>query len=153
MADTTALDAIDRTIINQLQGDFPICERPYRTAAERLGIAESDLIARIERLLERGVLSRFGPMFDAERLGGSVTLCALTAPERNFDNIADIINRFPEVAHNYARNHELNMWFVLATEKAGRIPEVIREIEQATGCHIYNLPKLDEFYIGLRLEV
>jgi DNA-binding Lrp family transcriptional regulator len=111
------------------------------------------LIARLKRLLADGALTRFGPMYHAERLGGALTLAAMQVPESDFGRVADIVNGFPEVAHNYERRHEFNMWFVLATERPGRIGEVIREIEQASGLKVYNLPKQEEFYVGLRFEV
>src|SRR5690606_12926378 len=112
-----AMDALDRAIINGFQGGFPISERPYAEAADQLGITETELLDRIESLLLRGLLSRFGPLYRAERLGGAVTLAALSAPAENFDHIAEIVNAFPEVAHNYEREHALNMWFVLAVDR------------------------------------
>jgi len=144
------MDEIDRRIVNELQGGMPLTERPYAAAAERLGIGERALIDRIEKLLADGVLSRFGPMFHAERLGGALTLAALAAPEDRFDAIADIVNAFPEVAHNYARDHALNMWFVVATDRPERVAEVLAEIERRTGLKVYNMPKLEEFFVGLR---
>jgi siroheme decarboxylase len=148
-----ALDALDRSIINELQGGFPVCARPYAEVAARLGTDEGELIARLQRLLAEGVLSRFGPMYHAERLGGGLTLAAMQVPEGEFDRVAEQVNAFPEVAHNYAREHALNMWFVLATETPERIAQVIAEIERATGHPVYNMPKLQEFYIGLRFDV
>ena len=123
-----------------------------RTLFATLGLAEDELIARLTRLLADGVLTRFGPMYHAERLGGALTLAAMKVPEHDFDRIAALVNAHPEVAHNYERQHEFNMWFVLATETPERITEVIGEIERATGYRVYNMPKLEEFYVGLRLE-
>lgn len=146
------MDALDRAIINALQDGFPISEQPFAEAATTLGISEEVLIDRIESLLDTGVLSRFGPMYHAERLGGGLSLAAMTIPRGDFDRVADIVNAFPEVAHNYARDHEFNMWFVLATETTERISEVIDAIEQETGYPVYNMPKLAEYFVGLRLE-
>ena len=146
------MDAVDRRIINELQGGFPVSDRPYAEAAERLGIAEDDLIQRLKRLCDEGTLSRFGPMFNAERLGGAVTLAAVKAPPASFERVADVVNAHPEVAHNYAREDDFNMWFVIATETPARIREVIAEIEAETGLHVYDMPKIEEFYIGLRFQ-
>ncbi len=146
------MDDVDRAIVNQLQGGFPICERPYAEAAAELGLGEDELIRRVEALLAAGTLTRFGPMYHAERLGGALTLAAMKIPLDDFERVNAIVNGFPEVAHNYAREHEFNMWFVLATETPERIGEVIAEIEQATGCKVYNMPKLEEFFVGLRFE-
>lgn len=147
------MDAVDRAIINRFQGGFPIGTRPYAAAAAAVGITEADLLRRLDSLLARGLLSRFGPLYRAERLGGAVTLAALSAPLERFEEICEIVNAFPEVAHNYEREHELNMWFVIAVDRPERVSEVLDRIAQLTGCRVYNMPKLDEFYIGLRLEV
>ncbi|MCP3670395.1 MAG: Lrp/AsnC family transcriptional regulator [Gammaproteobacteria bacterium] len=147
------MDSIDRTIINQLQGGFPICDHPYRVVAERLGIEESELIQRLEQMLEQNQLTRFGPMYHAERLGGGLSLCAMSIPEPDYERVTEQVNAFPEVAHNYARDHELNMWFVLATESPERIASVLEEIEQVTGYRVYDMPKQHEFFVGLKFEV
>lgn len=147
------MDAVDRAIVNQLQGGFPVCERPYAEAATTLGLSEDELMQRLDVLLENGTLTRFGPMYHAERLGGALTLAAMKIPPQDFERVTGIVNGFPEVAHNYAREHEFNMWFVLATEAPQRIEQVIGEIEKAAGYRVYNMPKLEEFYVGLRFTV
>lgn len=146
------MDDIDRRIINGLQGGFPIAERPFAAAAGVLGLDEADLIARIKALSETGTISRFGPMWHAEKMGGGLTLSAMKVPEDRFDEVAAIVNSFPEVAHNYARQHALNMWFVVATERPGRIREVLDEIEARTGLAVHDMPKIEEFFVGLRFE-
>ncbi|MDO8608775.1 MAG: AsnC family transcriptional regulator [Phaeospirillum sp.] len=146
------MDDIDRRIINALQGGFPIVERPFAAAAEALGLAEAELLARIKALREAGTISRFGPMWHAEKMGGGLTLTAMKVPAERFDEVADIVNSFPEVAHNYAREHALNMWFVVATERPERIAEVLAEIEARTGLPVHDMPKTEEFFVGLRFE-
>ena len=146
------MDSVDRAIINQLQGGFPVCERPYAEAAATLGMSEDELMQRLDALLDNGTLTRFGPMYHAERLGGALTLAAMRVPAEDFERVSGIVNGFAEVAHNYARDHAFNMWFVIATEAPERIQQVIGEIEHATGCRVYNMPKLEEFYVGLRFE-
>ena len=148
-----SLDAVDRSIVNTLQGGFPISERPFAEVAEALGIAEDELLQRLERLQEDKRMSRFGPMYNAERLGGDVTLAALSVPEDRYDRVADLVNAHSEVAHNYARTHRFNMWFVVAADQPERIADVLDEIELETGLRVLNLPKLEEFFIGLRVEV
>jgi DNA-binding Lrp family transcriptional regulator len=143
----------ERAVINGLQGGFPICERPFLAAAERLGLGEAELIQLIGGLLDQGLLSRFGPLYHAERLGGALSLAAMKVPEAEFDAIAERINAFPEVAHNYARDHALNMWFVLATETPERHRAVLREIEAATGLTVYDMPKITEYFVGLHFTV
>lgn len=146
------MDDIDRKIINTLQGDLPICERPYLEAAGRIGISEEELLARIKAMLDAKVLTRVGPLFQIERMGGAFTLAALSAPEDRFDDIAARVNALPQVAHNYQRTHALNMWFVVATETPEEIDRVIAQIEEDTGCKVYNFPKSREFFVELKLQ-
>ena len=147
------LDAADRRILNSLQHGFPLCPRPYASAAATLGLGEEELIERLKVLLEEKLLSRFGPLYDAERLGGAVTLAALAVPEARYEEVTALVNSFPEVAHNYARDHSLNMWFVVAAERPGRIAEVLDEIEAGCGLKPINLPKEEEYFLELKLEV
>lgn len=144
------LDEIDRAIINQLQGGFPISARPYAECAAQLGLSEADLLARIERLIETNVATRFGPMYQIEKLGGAFTLAAMSIPAEQFDRVAAQVNAYREVAHNYQRDHALNMWFVLATETPEGITETITRIETETGFKVFNMPKIKEYFIGAR---
>lgn len=147
------MDALDRRIINGLQGGFPVTDRPYEAAAKALGLSEAELIRRLENMLATGLLTRFGPMYNAEMLGGGLTLAAMQVPREVLDRVAEQVNAFPEVAHNYERDHAFNLWFVLATETPDRIQAVLAEIEKRTGYPVYNMPKIEEFFIGLRFEV
>ena len=146
------MDEIDRTIVNGLHGGFPVSERPYAAAAARLGLDEETLIARLSHLLEAGVLSRFGPLYHTERMGGGLTLAAMQVPEERFEAVAETVNAFPEVAHNYTRDHVLNMWFVVATEHPTRVGEVLRAIERETGLAVLDMPKEEEYFLELRLQ-
>lgn len=151
MREAVALDELDRRIIDGLQGDFPICERPYLAAAERLGMSEAELLQRLDRLLEARVLTRFGPMMQIERVGGSFVLAALAVPEDDYERVAEQVNALPQVAHNYRREHLLNMWFVLATETPAGIGEAIADIETATGLKVHAFPKEREYFVEMKL--
>ena len=146
-----AIDDTDRAIINALQGGFPLVDAPYRAVAKSLGIGEDALIARLGRLLDDKVLTRFGPMFQVERMGGAFVLAALAVPEARFDDVAALVNALPEVAHNYRREHHLNMWFVLATETPAGISEAIARIEQDTGLPVFAFPKEREYFVEMKL--
>ena len=148
----TPLDDLDRRIINALQGGFPLSDEPYREVADGLGTTEAELLARLQRLLDARVLTRFGPMFQIERLGGRFVLAALAVPEERFDEVTALVNALPEVAHNYRREHRLNMWFVLATETPAGIAQAIARIETATGLPVFAFPKLQEFFVDMRLK-
>lgn len=146
------METIDRAIINHLQNGFPISDRPFSDAAADLGIGESELIERLSRLRDAGILTRFGPLFNVEARGGHMTLAAMAVPEDIFDGVASLVNAFPEVAHNYARRHSLNMWFVVAAESHKRVMGVLTEIKDCTGLDVYDFPKIREFNVHLRFE-
>lgn len=145
------LDPIDRLLLDRLQDGIAVAERPFAAIAEELGLAEATVIARTRRLREGGALTRFGPMFNAEKMGGAFCLCAMAVPPERFEAVAAAVNGFAEVAHNYERDHRLNMWFVLAAERPERIGEVAAEIERATGIEVLLLPKEAEFFVGLKV--
>ncbi|MBM3567370.1 MAG: Lrp/AsnC family transcriptional regulator [Alphaproteobacteria bacterium] len=145
------MDAVDRRIVDALQGGFPICPRPYAAAAQRIGLSEDELIARLAALSAGGTISRFGPLWDVERLGGAVTLAAIAVPAERFDDVAALVNAHPEVAHNYAREHALNMWFVVSAESRAEIDRVLAAIAAETGLEVLDMPKSEEYFLGLRL--
>lgn len=147
------MDALDRKIINILQVGFPLTEQPYLDVATQLGIEEQELLTRLSSLLEDKTLTRFGPMYDAQKLGGAFSLVAIQVPEDDFDKVTEVVNSYTEVAHNYHRDHDFNMWYVLATETPQQIEEVNSDIEQRTGLKVFNMPKLEEYFIGLQLQV
>lgn len=149
---TKNYDEIDARLINHLQESFPICEQPYLQVANELDLTEDDVLNRLKTLLENGTLTRFGALYHAEKMGGALTLAALKVPEANFEKVTEIVNAFPEVAHNYQRNHELNMWFVVATETPQQLDETLAKIEQQTDLHVFNMPKINEYFVGLKLE-
>jgi DNA-binding Lrp family transcriptional regulator len=146
------MDALDRDIINTLQHDFPVCDRPFSQLAKTLNSTEDELISRVQSMLDDGLLTRFGPMYNAVNMGGALSLCARTVPEDTFDEVTEQVNAFEEVAHNYQRDHEMNMWFVLATETQEDIKRTLDAIEQATGIKVYNMPKEKEFFVGLHFK-
>jgi len=154
-----ALSRRDRAIVNAFQGGFPIVADPFEPAAAALrdrGIdADADgLLERIAAMDEAGTLSRFGPLVNADEIGGTATLVATYAPDERHDEVVEAINDRPEVAHNYARDHpELNVWFVLSVADPDRVPTVLEEIEAETGQPTYDMPKLQEFRVSARFPV
>ena len=147
-----ALDALDRAALNALQDGLPVTHRPFSGIATRLGLSETDLIDRIVRLREIGAITRFGPFYDAEAMGGAFCLCAMKVPGDRFDEVVTLVNAVPEVAHNYERAHRFNMWFVLASEKPDGIAAAAARIERETGLKVLCFPKEKEFFIGFRIN-
>ncbi len=147
------LPSLQRAFINRYQGGFPLVARPFARAAEELGTREEVLISVVTMLLQQGCLSRFGPLYDATRLGGHVTLAALSVPASRYDEVARVVNALPQVAHNYRREHRLNMWFVVASDYAEDVGRTLSRIEVMTGLRVYDFPKEVEYHVGLCLRL
>ena len=148
-----ALTPFERRLINRFQGGIDPARRPFQQMARQLDADEDQVLESVQRLLDDGWLSRFGPLYNAERLGGSLVLAAMAVPESRFDGVTARINLMPAVAHNYRRDHWLNMWFVLATDSDAATASAIEQIERETGLRVLAFPKEREFYLGLWFEI
>lgn len=146
------LDEADRKLINHLQDGFPITPTPFADVGAELGLEEDDVIARLARLREIGAVTRFGPFLDAAAMGGAFCLCAMAVPEDRFEEVVTLVNAHLEVAHNYERKHALNMWFVMACERPEQIEKLGATIERETGLKVHLFPKLQEFFIGFKVQ-
>lgn len=173
------IDPVDVQLLQRLHGGFPLVDRPFAQVADELGCSEDDVIERLSSLLAHGVLTRFGPLFQIERAGGTFVLAAMTVPEQRFDEVAEIVNAWPEVAHNYRRESRghvdagglcatqgcrcgggavgrepaLNMWFVVAAVSAEAAERVLRGIEADSGLCVWRFPKEREFKVELKLPL
>ena len=147
------IDSKARQLINEFQGGFPVTPHPFADIGGMLDMTEASVISTIKSLRDAGILTRFGPLFDAAQIGGAFTLAAAQVPDDLFESVARVVNSFTEVAHNYRRDHCLNMWFVIGCDKTENIEKTLRKIENRTGLTIYNFPKIQEFYIGLQLKL
>lgn len=145
------LDDFDRLLLNTMQSDFPLSTTPFDDLARDLGCSAQAVIDGVNSLLARGVITRFGPLFNIEQMGGVFSLCALQVPPDRFEAVAELVNAYSQVAHNYQRDHRWNMWFVLATETAEELQATFEDIVNSSACPGLNLPKEQEFYVGLRL--
>lgn len=144
------MDDTDRLLLDALQDGVPVCARPFAALARQAGIREEDVVARIRRLLEQGVLSRFGPLFNVEAFGGSYVLAAMAVPADAFERVVALLNGYDEVAHNYEREHRFNVWFVVAAASPGAAESVLADIEARSGIPVRRLPKEREYFVGAR---
>ncbi|WP_254272011.1 siroheme decarboxylase subunit beta [Haloarcula marina] len=146
------IDDVDAALIDEYQSDFPVRERPFEAVGEELGISDTEALERVERLREAGVFRRFGAVLNPPVIGSS-TLAAVSASEDRFETVAEIINEYRQVNHNYARDHEWNMWFVVTAGSREKRDEILADIESRTGCAVLTLPMLTDYYIDLEFPV
>jgi len=163
-------DAVDARLMQRLHGGLPLVDRPFAAVGRELRLSEDEVLDRLTSLLAHGVLTRFGPLFQIERGGGVFVLAALAVPESRFDAVAEQVNAWPEVAHNYRRESEheaertraarsrragagLNMWFVVGAESAAAAEHVLQRIEADTGLTVWRFPKEREFKVELKLPL
>ncbi len=143
------LDAgLDFRLLNDFQRDFPLCPAPFAELAARLGVSEAAVLQGLQTLRRAGKIARVGAVFAPKRIGAS-TLAAMAVPTERLAAAADAVNRFPEVNHNYEREHRYNLWFVVTAGSQERLQAALGAIEQAAGWPLLRLPLLEEYHIDL----
>jgi len=148
------LDSIDSAILNRIQSDFPITERPYLAVANELGLSEEEVLDRVARLKADGIIRRIGGNFVPGKLGFVSTLCAASVPPDKIDHFAEIVNRYPGVTHNYQRDNTYNVWFTFIAPSMDEIIENLKQITLDSGVdNILNLPATKVFKIRAEFEV
>lgn len=148
------IDDIDRKILNRIQSDFPISSRPYRSIAEDLDLSEQEVMERLTRLKENGIIRRIGANFVPEKLGFVSTLCAAKVPENDIEAFTRVVNQYPGVTHNYQRDNVFNVWFTFIAESAAEIEKNLEDISSETGISdILNLPASRVYKIKAQFDV
>ena len=127
------MDAIDKKILNILQKEFPLEERPFQIVAQMCGIGEEEVINRVQRLKDEGIIRRIGAIFDGGKLGRASTLCAARVPEEKIEIFVQAVNANKNVTHNYRRNNEYNVWFTVTAEDRPEIDSFLAELKESTG--------------------
>jgi|TARA_B110000211_G_scaffold79221_2_gene92862 siroheme decarboxylase len=146
------LSQLEQNIINRYQKGFPLCSHPYRAIADELNSSEDDVISAILTLNKAGMLSRVGAVFNHKKAGSS-TLAALAVPEHELDDMAEIVNQFEQVNHNYGREHHYNLWFVVTAHDDQALTDVINSIERLTGYQVLVLPMEASYHIDLAFKI
>jgi DNA-binding Lrp family transcriptional regulator len=148
------LSTLHKQLLNDFQRGFPLSERPFRDIAEAIGVSEEEVLSALAELNEQQLISRVGPIIRPNRIGAS-TLVAMAVPEAELQRIADIISCFPEINHNYEREHRFNLWFVAIASDAEHLARLIDSIERETGYKTLQLPLVEDFFIdlGFRLDL
>ena len=142
------LSDLEKRLLNDFQKNLPQSITPYADIARELGVSEALVLELLKKLKAKGYISRIGPVFKPRRVGAS-TLAALSVPAEQLTTIAQIISAYPEVNHNYEREHHFNLWFVLTAKDQTRLQQVIQDVEQRTGYPVLDLPLERQFHIDL----
>lgn len=145
-----SLDRRDRLILNEIQRNFPITRRPFLALARRLRLREKEIVERVQRLKDVGIIRRIGASFSARAVGFTSTLCAARVPGEEVEKFVAVVNTYPGVTHNYEREGDYNIWFTLIAPSRKRIDQILAEISHKTGVkEILNLPALKTFKIAV----
>jgi siroheme decarboxylase len=151
---TEHLDEVDKKLLNEIQWSFPLAQRPFLEISKRHSISEDEVIHKISRLKQRGLIRQINAIFDTRRLGYKSALIAFSVQPDKLDDVAAQVNRHPGVSHNYERNHEFNMWFTLAIPPNESMKTVLEKMAALEGVVKYRLlPTLKLYKIGVKLDM
>jgi DNA-binding Lrp family transcriptional regulator len=148
----TALTDLERRLLNDYQHGFPLSPAPYADIAGELEVSESAVLEALARLQETGALSRVGAVVRPNTVGVS-TLAAMAVPPERLESVAELVNGYAEVNHNYEREHRLNLWFVATAAEATRLQSVLDEIGARSGIEVLAFPLLEDYHIDLGFEL
>lgn len=147
-----SLNALEQSLLNDFQQGFPLSPTPFAEMAEQLGVSEEQVLASLQDLQQRGAVSRVGPVFRTHSIGAS-TLAAMSVPEERLEEVAEQVNSFDAVNHNYEREHTLNLWFVATAPNEEALQQVLQQIESTTGIEVIALPMLEDYHIDLGFDL
>lgn len=151
---TMKLDNLDKKLLNLVQTQFPIVARPYQEIAHQLNITEQEVIERLDQLMQGDIIRRFGGVFDSRKLGYKGTLCGMHVPEEQIEAVAQVINHYPGITHNYLRSHHYNMWFTVLAQSPQKVQQILDEITTKTGISaILNLPAERFFKVKVHFKL
>jgi len=147
------VDRVDRVILDIVQRDFPVEMRPWATIAARVGASEAEVMERVQKLKDEGIIRRIGAVFDSKKLGFYSTLCAARVSPERLEEVAEYVNRYPGVTHNYARDDEYNLWFTLTAGSKEEVKRQVEEIEKNCGIELLILPARKVYKIEVVLSM
>lgn len=148
-----SIDDLDRRLLNIIQMSFPLSVEPFKALADELGTTEEEVLNRVQKLKDMGIIRRIGGIFDSRKLGYKSTLCAMKVPEDRVEEVAAIVNSYTGVTHNYLREHDYNLWFTLIAPSQEDIEKIHEEMRAKTGCEVRNLPATRFFKIKVNFNL
>ena len=148
------LDDIDKKILRELQGNLPVVRQPFLEVADRVGISESEFFERVERLIKEGIIRKFGLRIDSRKVGFKSTLVAMRVAGEMLEETAAKLSEYEFVTHNYARDHEYNLWFTIIERDEDALKASIEKIKKEVEFDdLLDLPVLRKFKINVRFDI
>ena len=148
------IDNINKTLLNNIQMDFPIDPCPFNIIAQKLRLTEDEVIQRIKQMKKDLLIRRIGGNFSPDKLGYYSTLCTARVPEEKIDFFTQTVNTYAGVTHNYQRDHDFNIWFTFIAPSVEIIEKSLKEISEATQVKpILNLPATKVFKISANFKL
>lgn len=151
-ANETMLSDLERRLLNDFQHDFPLSPTPYADIAHELGMSEAEVLAALTRLKQQGAVSRVGAVLRPNTVGVS-TLAAMAVPNTELETVAALVSAYPEVNHNYEREHRLNLWFVATAPDSARLQRVLDDIASRSDYEVLPFPLLEDYHIDLGFDL
>ena len=145
-------NSLEKSLLNDFQRDFPLSEAPFADMAESLGVEEAQVLESLKSLQSAGSISRVGPVFHTGRIGAS-SLVAMSVPNGRLEEVAEIISAYVEVNHNYEREHDYNLWFVVTASSEEHLQQVLDSMQQNTGLEPLVLPMIEGYHIDLGFKL
>ena len=143
---------VQLSLLNDFQRGFPLTAAPFDILSRRLGMGVEEVLETLRRLTREGVISRIGAVFRPNRIGVS-TLAAMAVPPARLAEVAQVVNRHPEINHNYEREHRFNLWLVATAANTAHLDRVLHAIEHETGLPIMRLPMVEDYHIDLGFDL
>lgn len=141
-------------LLNRIQRDIPIVQRPYRLIAEEVGLTEAEALDILREVKEGGVLRQVSAIFDTRTLGYKSSLVAAVYDEDQLDAGAEVVNGHPGVSHNYKRNHSFNLWYTIAVPPESDLEAHVQKLHELSGARVTRLmPTLHLFKIGVEFDM
>lgn len=140
----TTLTETDKRIIYLLQGDLPVTGQPFAWLAEQLGLAESEIIDRIQDLKNKGVIRRFGATLRHQQSGFPANvMVAWRVDEKSIEEIGAELAGFRMVSHCYQRRitdqWPYNLYTMVHGQSRQDCRATVKEMSEATGMDDYQL--------------
>lgn len=147
------MDEVDKKILHTIQESISLEKKPFKEIGVKLGISESEVLHRLRKMKDEGVVRKIGGILNPKAFGYKSTLLAVECPKHKIDEIAKVVNEYEGVTHNYMRDDELNLWFTLNGKNESELRKTLCELKNKIPYRMVELPTLKKFKIGVKFAI